>query len=139
MVHKLNFGWFAPVLLGVGVLGPVISIVQPAVADTVRGSGTFQLEGKADVNITGVSYRYGSEFNRTLIFMLADGRTISLGGHLLEGQKERFQVESSGDANASGILTIKYVDDNPVTISGRGLLDGQQYSVNFTRGGNTSS
>jgi hypothetical protein len=139
MVYKLNFGWFASVLLGVGALSPVIGIVQPAAADMVRGSGTFQLEGRSAVSITGVSYRYGSEYNRTLVFMLADGRDISLGGHLLEGQKERFQVETSGDANASGILTISYVDDNPVTISGRGLLDGQQYSINFTRGGTPAS
>ncbi|HEY9640675.1 MAG TPA: hypothetical protein V6C57_09330 [Coleofasciculaceae cyanobacterium] len=139
MIYKLTLGWFASVLLGVGMVAPVISLVQPAAADTVRGSGTFRLEGRSDVAITGVSYRYGSEYNRTLVFMLADGRNISLGGHLLEGQKERFQVESSGDANASGILTISYVDDNPVTISGRGLLDGQQYSINFSRGGSGTS
>jgi hypothetical protein len=139
MVYKLSFGWFAPILLGISVLAPTISIVQPAAADTVRGNGTFRLEGQADIIITGVSYRYGSEYNRTLVFMLADGRSISLGGHLLEGQKERFQVESSGDANASGILAISYVDDNPVNISGRGLLDGQQYSITFTRGGSNAS
>lgn len=139
MGFRLNTAWAASAVVGIGALAPVICIIQPAVADTVRGNGTFQIEGRSPVNITGVSYQYGIEYNRTLVFMLADGRSIPLGGRLLEGQKERFQVESSGDANASGILTIDYVDTNPVTISGRGLLDGQQYSVDFTRGSGSNN
>ena len=120
-------------LMGVAATAAIV-VVQPAFADTVRGSGTFLLEGRAAVRITSISYQYGSESKRTLVLLLEDGRNISLGGQLLGGKNERLQVENSGSANASGILSITYVDGNPDTINGRGLLDGQPYFLEFTRG-----
>ncbi len=119
--------------MGAAAIAPLVVMVQPAFADTVRGSGTFLLEGRSAARITSISYQYGSESNRTLVLLLEDGRSITLGGRLLEGQTSRLQVESSGSADASGILSITYTDANPDKISGKGLLDGQRYSLEFSR------
>jgi hypothetical protein len=137
MVYRQNLSWAT--LIGVAAIAPLVVMAQPASADTVRGGGTFLLEGRSAVGITSISYQYGSESNRTLVLMLEDGRSVTLGGRLLEGQNSRLQVESSGNADASGILSITYAEANLDSISGRGLLDGQHYSLEFSRDRSSSS
>ncbi|MBD3881981.1 hypothetical protein IFO70_09455 [Phormidium tenue FACHB-886] len=116
------------------IIPAAVSFVgAPAYADMVRGSGTFELAGRSPQRISSVTYEYGREYNRTLFLNLNDGRRIPLRGALEEGDSGVFFVNGSGDADASGILQMTFFNGNPDTVTGRGLLDGQRFTVSFRR------
>jgi hypothetical protein len=110
-----------------------------------RGEGTFEISGRSAWEITLVTANVDDGDQVELAFRLDDNRLIRLSGDLdrRDAYTLVIDVESSGNADASGTIDIEYGLNNSINrIYGDGRLDGQPFSISFNgesrRGGSNN-
>ena len=100
------------------------------------GSGLFTLQGRPNRNINRALVTVQPNGKAELVFSLADGNQMRFSGDLAnkDAQSLNIRVTSSGMADASGNIRVEYGANNSInTIFGAGKLDGQDFSVQFSR------
>lgn len=100
------------------------------------GNGLFTLQGRPNRDINRASVTVQANGTAELIFFLAGGNQIRFSGTLAskDAQTLNIRVTSSGMADASGNIRVEYGANNSInTIFGDGKLDGQDFSVQFSR------
>lgn len=100
------------------------------------GRGLFTLQGRPNRNINRASVTVQGNGNTELIFFLTDGSQVRFSGTLAnkDAQTLNIRIASSGMADASGNIRVEYGANNSInTIFGDGKLDGQDFSVQFSR------
>lgn len=103
---------------------------------TQSGSGLFTLEARPNQNIRRVSVIGRSDGKVDLVFFMTGGSRARFSGNLTSRDAYSLDIEliSYGQASASGTITVEYGDNNSInSIYGDGELDGQDFSVQFSR------
>ncbi|MCG5059934.1 MAG: SH3 domain-containing protein [Limnoraphis sp. WC205] len=99
-----------------------------------RGEGSFSLSGRRDWEIVQVTVNVDNGDQAELGFRLDDNRLIRLSGDVdrRDAYTLVIDLESSGNADASGTVDIEYGANNSISrIFGDGRLDGQPFSISF--------
>lgn len=107
-----------------------------AVALSQTGRGFLTLKDGPSRNITKVSVTGQSKGSLDLVFFLDNGNQMLFSGNLASREADllRIQLIDSRNVSASGTLKVKYGADNSIdSINGDGKLDGQDFSVQFSR------
>lgn len=100
------------------------------------GNGLFTLQGRPNRDINRASVTVQANGNAELVFFLAGGTQMRFSGVLTskDAQTLNIRITSSGMADASGNIRVEYGANNSINaIFGDGKLDGQDFSVQFSR------
>ncbi|MGA9381438.1 MAG: hypothetical protein WBV73_21990 [Phormidium sp.] len=100
------------------------------------GSGLFTLQGRPNRGMSRALVTVQPNGKAEIVFLLADGNQMRFSGDLAnkDAQTLNIRVTSSGMADASGNIRVEYGPNNSInTIFGGGKLDGQDFSVQFSR------
>lgn len=101
-----------------------------------RGRGLLTVERRRNQNITGVSVtsRAGREVDVTISFFGANRMTLSGRLERRDAYSLRIRLVRADNANADGFLTVDLGSRNSITsVYGEGRLDGQPFSLQFSR------
>jgi hypothetical protein len=137
MMFKSALGGMTALMLGMGAIAPTILLLtapQAILAATVRGQGTFKLQGRLPTGITSVNYSRQGNQAGTLVVVLADERTITIKGVPQAGSgSTRLQIRAVGPIAAAGTLTLSFANGDVNAVTGSGLIDRQRFSIDFFR------
>lgn len=132
-------------LAAIAVPALIVMIPLNAIAQSIEGQGTLSLQGRPDREIVRASMTTDAENRTEMAFLLSDGNTIRFTGRY-QGQTDSTQLgvtairlTHSGNADASGIVRVTYVEGSISKIEGEGLLDSQVFRFSFNRAVPTSS
>lgn len=112
---------------------------NPTSGNPIAGRGTVAFQGRLPVPLNQISVANVGNQLIEITLLLSDGNTIRLTGETENrtvhsaSEVVPVSITSSGNARASGTVTLRYVDGNVRALSGGGILDGQNFFVNFTR------
>ncbi|NES95141.1 MAG: hypothetical protein F6K32_07885 [Desertifilum sp. SIO1I2] len=126
-------------LAAIAIPALIVMIPLNAIAQSIEGQGTLSLQGRPDREIVRASITTDAENRTEMAFLLSDGNTIRFTGRY-QGQTDSTQLgvtairlTHSGNADASGIVRVTYVEGSISKIEGEGLLDSQAFRFSFNR------
>lgn len=103
---------------------------------TQAGRGIFTLQGRPNRRITNATVTIKRDGSAELAFRLIDGNLMRFGGQLArkDAYSLTIRINNSGMADARGTANVDYGANNSIkNILADGKLDGQSFSVNFSR------
>ncbi len=101
-----------------------------------RGRGQFTLERRRDQNITyiAVTSRANREVDVTISFFGQNRMTLTGRLERRDAYSLRIRLVRADNANADGFLTVDLASGNSINnVYGEGRIDGQQFSLQFSR------
>lgn len=101
-----------------------------------EGEGTLSIGSRPSQTVTFVTVTSRPNQQVEVSLRLADGNLQRWEGQLTSRSAGEAQIRltNAGTADATGTLTVRYQDNNLISLSGSGTIDGQPLSIRFTIG-----
>lgn len=125
-----------PLIVGAAVLIPTSSAVaqQSSLNIAGEGEGTLTIGSRTPQTVTFVTVSSQPNQQAEISLRLADGNLQRWNGRVTTSRAGEAQISltNAGAANATGLITVRYQDNQVISLIGNGSIDEQPMSIRFT-------